>query len=293
MSYKPALLYSEDVNNNFSNIQVVNDVNLFLREIIKKKIQIIIISDETEMANVLPYDLFELLKNQVRFINISEFYENYLRRIPINAINELWLLKTIDLRSKNVYTIIKRIIDFIGGSILLLLTLPFWPLLIVIIKFESKGPAFFTQIRTGYLGEQFKMVKFRTMRIENNEYNPTVAADSRITKFGNFLRKTRIDEIPQLINIIKSEMSFIGPRPERPELIEELEKEVPFYRQRLLIKPGISGWDQVCGEYHSPTKEDSCKKLQYDLYYIKNMSLFLDLSIFFKTVVTVFKRVGV
>jgi len=99
--------------------------------------------------------------------------------------------------------------------------------------------------------------------------------------------------LPQFLNIIKSEMSFIGPRPERPELIQKLEAEVPFYRQRLLVKPGLSGWDQVSGEYHSPSREDTYKKLQYDLYYIKNMSLFLDVSIFFKTLVTIVKRKGV
>jgi lipopolysaccharide/colanic/teichoic acid biosynthesis glycosyltransferase len=117
--------------------------------------------------------------------------------------------------------------------------------------------------------------------------------DSRVTGLGKFLRKTRIDEIPQFLNVIKSEMSFIGPRPERPELIQKLELEVPFYRQRLLVKPGLSGWDQVSGEYHSPSQEDTYKKLQYDLYYIKNMSFFLDVSIFFKTLVTMVKRGGV
>ena len=106
------------------------------------------------------------------------------------------------------------------------------------------------------------------------------------------MRKTRLDEIPQFLNIIKGDMSFIGPRPERPELARELEKKVPFYRQRLLVKPGITGWDQVSGEYHSPSMDDTYKKLQYDLYYIKNQSVFLDISIFFKTITTVIMRGG-
>lgn len=106
------------------------------------------------------------------------------------------------------------------------------------------------------------------------------------------MRKTRLDEIPQMFNVLKGEMSLIGPRPERPELAKDLENSVPFYRQRLLVKPGITGWDQVSGEYHSPSVEDTTKKIQYDLYYIKNISIFLDISIFFKTIMTVFKKTG-
>jgi lipopolysaccharide/colanic/teichoic acid biosynthesis glycosyltransferase len=131
------------------------------------------------------------------------------------------------------------------------------------------------------------------MRIVDNDFGPTEPGDSRVTRLGNFMRKTRLDEIPQFLNILTGAMSFIGPRPERPELARGLEQEVPFYRQRLLVKPGLSGWDQVSGEYHSPSVEDTYKKLQYDLYYIKNMSLFLDISIFFKTLVTIFRRAGV
>jgi lipopolysaccharide/colanic/teichoic acid biosynthesis glycosyltransferase len=175
---------------------------------------------------------------------------------------------------------------------LLAITLPFWPLLILLIRLESPGPALFTQARVGYLGKPFVIMKFRTMRTGDNDFGPTEPGDNRVTRLGNFLRKTRLDEIPQFFNVLAGSMSFIGPRPERPELVEELEQAVPFYRQRLLVKPGLSGWDQVSGEYHSPSVEDTYNKLQYDLYYIKNMSLFLDISIFFKTLVTVFRRAG-
>ena len=106
------------------------------------------------------------------------------------------------------------------------------------------------------------------------------------------MRKTRIDELPQMLNVLKGDMSLIGPRPERPELATELEKEIPFYHQRLMVKPGITGWDQVSGEYHSPSVEDTYKKIQYDLYYIKNQSIFLEMSIFFKTIMTVFLKLG-
>ena len=131
------------------------------------------------------------------------------------------------------------------------------------------------------------------MREENNTYKYTTENDSRITKFGNFMRKTRIDELPQLINILKGDMSLIGPRPERPEYAIELQKQIPFYNQRLIVRPGITGWDQVSGEYHSPSTEDTYKKLQNDLYYIKNISLSLDFSIAMKTIATMFMREGI
>ena len=130
------------------------------------------------------------------------------------------------------------------------------------------------------------------MKITGNDYSPTKSNDWRITKFGSFLRKTRIDEIPQMLNIISGEMSFAGPRPERPELIKDLEQAIPFYKERMLVKPGITGWDQISGEYHSPSYEDTLKKLQYDLFYIKNRSIYLDLSIILKTISTVLSRAG-
>jgi len=130
------------------------------------------------------------------------------------------------------------------------------------------------------------------MYTNGNDYSPTEENDSRITSFGSFLRKTRIDELPQIINVLKGEMSFVGPRPERPELVTELEKKIPFYNERMLVKPGITGWDQISNEYHSPSFEDSLKKLQYDLFYIKNRSVYLDISIILKTISTVLTRSG-
>ena len=175
---------------------------------------------------------------------------------------------------------------------ILLISGIFWPFVALIIKLESKGPVFFTQVREGKNGKLFNLYKFRTMKTEQNNFAPTTENDNRITKFGNFMRVSRIDELPQMLNVLKGDMSLIGPRPERPELSVELEKEIPFYRQRLMVKPGITGWDQVSGEYHSPSIEDTYKKLQYDLYYIKNQSVFLEISIFFKTIMTVLLKLG-
>jgi lipopolysaccharide/colanic/teichoic acid biosynthesis glycosyltransferase len=136
------------------------------------------------------------------------------------------------------------------------------------------------------------MMKFRTMRVDGNHQGPTDKDDTRITRLGRLFRKSRLDEIPQLLNVLAGDMSFVGPRPERPELARQLERDVPYYKQRLLVKPGVTGWDQVSGEYHSPSRADTFKKLQADLYYVKNLSLSLDMSILFKTVFTVLRASG-
>ncbi|MCK5416729.1 sugar transferase, partial [Candidatus Parcubacteria bacterium] len=141
--------------------------------------------------------------------------------------------------------------------------------------------------------KKFILIKFRTMRTENNDMTLTRSNDPRVTYFGNFLRKTRIDEIPQVLNILFGDMSFVGPRPERPEFIEKLKKEIPFYEERMLTKPGLTGCDQISGEYHSPSLNDSLKKLQYDLFYIKNRSIYLDLSIILKTIATILSKSGI
>ena len=293
MSYRVMFLYAEKPYHKDDNIPIINDTALFIDEIKKNKIQMVVVANKENLPQSMQNVLFELLRNHVYFIDLPDFYEIFMRRIPLDAVNELWFLTNINLRSKKIYHLFKRTVDVVMALIFFVVTLPFWPFIMVLIKIESPGPAFFKQVRMGYLEEPFTIIKFRTMRVSDNALEPTSYDDSRVTGFGKFLRRTRIDEIPQFLNVIKSDMSFVGPRPERPELTQKLESEVPFYRQRLLVKPGLSGWDQVSGEYHSPSREDTYKKLQYDLYYIKNMSFFLDVSIFFKTLVTVIKRRGV
>jgi len=130
------------------------------------------------------------------------------------------------------------------------------------------------------------------MKVEDNNFQPVGDHDKRITPVGRFLRQTRLDELPQFINILRGEMSFIGPRPERPELVQELARQIPFYNIRHLIQPGVTGWDQVSGEYHSPSLEDTYKKLQYDLFYLKHCSIYLDSTIILKTIATVLSRGG-
>ncbi len=186
---------------------------------------------------------------------------------------------------KNFYEFFKRISDIVLAIIALVISLPFLPILALLIKLDSPGPVFFTQIRTGRGGKNFLAIKLRTMIKDAEKHGAEWAKenDPRITRLGKFLRKTRIDEIPQLFNIIRGEMSFIGPRPERPEFIKTLEQHIPFYKERLIVRPGLTGWAQVNFPYGASI-EDALQKMQYDLYYIKNRSFILDLSIVLKTI---------
>ena len=236
--------------------------------------------------------LFDCLKLKVNFYSFPHFYELVTGKVPIEEIDKSWFLENLNEGNKKTYNFVKNIFDFVGAIICLIISLPFWPIIALLIKLESKGPIFFTQIRLGENEKEFKIIKFRTMKVAGNDGAMTIVNDKRITKIGNFLRKTRLDEIPQLINIIKGEMSFIGPRPERPELVGELSEKIPFYKTRLLIKPGITGWDQISGIYHSPSIEDTMEKLQYDLFYLKHRSLYLDATITLKTIATVLSRGG-
>jgi len=255
-------------------------------------ISLVVISDERALSEQTRTALISLMGPEIRFMRLDYFYEYILRKIPIGTISDFWFLENIDLRAKKPYETAKRGADIALAGLGLVAFLPLWLLVALAVKLTSRGPAFFTQTRLGKGGDTFKIVKFRTMRVNGNDFAPTGKKDPRITPIGNFLRRTRLDEVPQFYNILRGEMSFIGPRPERPELALDLERHVPYYRQRLLVKPGISGWDQVSGEYHSPSIEDTYKKLQFDLYYIKNLSFVLDMSIVAKTIATVFARSG-
>jgi exopolysaccharide biosynthesis polyprenyl glycosylphosphotransferase len=253
----------------------------------------IVLSHDPHRSENLRAMLFNCLRYKINYLSLPDFYEAITGKIPLDTINQMWFLENLSENSKIWFDRFKQIYDFVLALIILVITLLFWPIIAIIIKLESRGPIFIIMERLGRNKQIFKLVKFRTMKEENNDRSPTRANDPRITKFGRFLRKFRIDELPQILNILKGEMSFVGPRPERPELSSELEKLIPFYAQRTLIKPGLTGSDQISGEYHSPSPADSLKKLQYDLFYIKNRSAYLDLSIILKTVATVLARKGV
>lgn len=258
----------------------------------EKNIHTVVICDDFGLSAGLRQALFNCLSLNITFFDYPDFYELLTGKVPVEEIGPSWFLENLKEGGKNYYNFIKQLLDTVLAIILLIITLPLWPLIALVIKLESRGPVFFKQIRLGRNEKPFKMIKFRTMKEDGNQRTLTVEGDKRITGFGSFLRKTRLDEIPQAINILRGEMSFIGPRPERPEIIADLEKQIPFFKTRLLIKPGLTGWDQISGHYHSPTAEDSLEKLQYDLFYLKHRSLYLDISIALRTIATMLSRAG-
>lgn len=264
-----------------------------LADVIKEKnIKTLVVINDFGQSDNLRQSLFDCLAYRVTIYNYPDFYEMITGKIPLEAIDASWFIENLQSGQKNYFITIKRWLDFIGALFILVVSLPAWPIIALIIKLGSRGPIFFRQDRVGQNGQVFSIIKFRTMREENNDRSITITGDKRITAFGALLRSTRLDEIPQVLNILKGEMSFIGPRPERPELISELEQAIPFYKTRLLIKPGLTGWDQISGHYHSASLADSREKLQYDLFYLKQRSLYLDLSITLKTIATILSRGG-
>ncbi len=273
--------------------KILKDVSKIKNWFVKEKISLVILAEDLQKSDELRTTLFSCIHLGLNFVSLFNFYEKITGKVPVYSINQMWFLENLNEGGNLWFDRLKRSYDLVLALFVFIITLPFWPLIGLMIKLSSRGSIFYIQKRIGKNNQIFNLIKFRTMRQEGNSQRPTVPDDPRITGFGNFLRKTRIDEIPQIINIIKGEMSFIGPRPERPELAQQLQTEIPFYNERILILPGVTGWDQVCGEYHSPTKKDTIKKLQYDLYYIKNRSIFMDLIIILKTIRTILRRSGV
>jgi exopolysaccharide biosynthesis polyprenyl glycosylphosphotransferase len=188
---------------------------------------------------------------------------------------------------------VKRALDVVLAIAGLALLAPFAVVIGIVIKLESRGPVFYSQKRVGRDGRIFTCWKFRSMRSDAESSGPQWAAkdDARVTRFGRILRRTRIDEFPQMWNVLRNEMSFVGPRPERPFFVDELRKRIPFYMERLLVKPGLTGWAQINYQYGASVA-DALTKLQHDLYYIKNLSIWLDLLILVRTVKVIVLRRG-
>ena len=235
-----------------------------------------------------------ILNNKIKKIHIIDWCNYYLEFLPINFLNNNYLKNHIlSKKIKGIYSFVKRLGDVFVSTFLLIITLPLMFLVSILIKIEDGGPIFYFQKRTGYKEKIFCIYKFRSMKVdaENSGVQWSTRSDSRITKIGRIIRLTRIDELPQLISVIKGEMSLIGPRPERPEINEILFKETNIYRYRYLIKPGLSGWAQVNYNYAASMKE-SKNKLGYDMYYLRNSSFLLDILIIFKTIKIIFNLKG-
>ena len=215
----------------------------------------------------------------------ASFYERLTGKISTEMLRPSWLIFSQVADPGRVYRRITSILDVVCAVVILISTLPVMLVVAIAIKLDSDGPVFYSQERVGLHGRPFRIVKFRSMRAdaEKNGAMWATQTDPRITSVGKLIRKCRIDELPQLVNVIRGEMSLIGPRPERPVFVEELERQIKYYGQRHLIKPGLTGWAQVRYRYGSSI-EDAREKLRYDLYYIKNQSPWLDALILLETV---------
>ncbi|MES0488604.1 MAG: exopolysaccharide biosynthesis polyprenyl glycosylphosphotransferase [Leptospirales bacterium] len=244
-------------------------------------------SDSDAITNAMQNELMQARLSGVRVYDLTDFYEMTWQKVPVLNINKKWFVfshgfdlihNPIGIRVKNLIDIVVAISGLIISSPLLLLTSLF-------VLLDSKGPVIFKQTRTGVNGKPFTLYKFRSMRTDAEKKGAQWASknDERVTRVGKIIRKLRFDELPQLLNILKGEMSFIGPRPERPEFDKKLKAKIPYYNLRNSLKPGITGWAQVMYPYGASI-EDAREKLEYDIYYIKNYSLLLDLTILIRTI---------
>ena len=250
-----------------------------------------------ERRNALPVaDLLTIKTTGVHVNDMSSFVERETGRVDLDSVNPSWFIFSDGFSSgRRISTVFKRSFDVFISLLLLLLTGPVILIFALLVKLESKGDAFFKQERVGLYGQKFNILKLRSMRADAEVAGKAVWAaenDPRITRVGSFIRKVRIDELPQAWSVLKGEMSFVGPRPERPQFVDDLQTKMPFYAERHMVKPGITGWAQINYPYGASI-EDSRHKLEYDLYYAKNYTPFLDLLILLQTIRVVLWPEGV
>lgn len=239
-------------------------------------------------------DMDELLRCRLRGIRVTElisFFEREAGKVKLELLHPGWLVFSDGFARTSVRNVSKRVFDVVVSAALLLATLPVMLIAALAILLESGrgAPVLYKQVRVGESGREFELLKFRSMRTDaedDGEAKWAAADDDRVTRVGRIIRPIRIDELPQVFNVLRGDMSFVGPRPERPEFVDKLAAQIPFYRERHCVNPGITGWAQVCYPYGS-SESDAAEKLKFDLYYVKNHTLLLDLSILLRTVETI------
>jgi sugar transferase (PEP-CTERM system associated) len=262
--------------------------NLSLLEYVREmEIDEIVIAISDTSKNIPVNELVNCKLNGIDTINILSFFEREAGQIRVDIIDPAWLVTSDGFHQSQFQDAVKRVFDILASFIILLIASPFLLLTIVAIWIEDgiTAPIFYSQIRVGKQGKTFKVYKFRSMRIDAEKEGAVWASktDSRVTKVGSFIRKTRLDEFPQIANVLNGSMSFVGPRPERPEFIDDLAAQIPYYHERHLVKPGVTGWAQLLYPYGASVN-DSYQKQLFDMYYVKNHNLFLDILILLQTV---------
>lgn len=260
----------------------------------KYNVQEIVVSLQNRRGGFPMKELLDCKLRGLRVTDAATFFERETCQIRVDSLQPSWLIFGGGFDQSFIRTFMKRGFDLVCSTIILIMAFPLMLLAALAVKLEDRGPVFYSQERVGKDGKTFFVHKFRSMRVDAEKGGkPQWAAqnDPRVTRVGNFMRKTRIDELPQILNVFKGEMSFVGPRPERPYFVEQLIEVVPYYNVRHSIKPGVTGWAQVRYGYGS-SAEDALQKLQYDLYYVKNNSLFLDVLVLIDTLKVVLFRSG-
>ena len=288
LSNNPALLGTSLVNP-----MVIGTINELFALSEKNQIEMVAVCVE-DRRGTLPLDsLLDVKSMGLEVIDGHRLYETECGRLSIDELKPSFLIFSSGFRRKPIIMFLKRLGDIAGSLLGLVMLAPLLVLIALLVKSDSPGPIFYRQTRVGQHGYPYTLLKFRSMRADAEAEGIQWAAlgDARVTKTGAWLRKLRLDELPQLLNVLKGNMSLVGPRPERPHFVQELRKSIPYYDLRHTVRPGISGWAQTCFHY-AGSLEDSHVKLQYDLYYVKNLSLWLDLRILVRTISVVFKGEG-
>ncbi|NMT63810.1 TIGR03013 family XrtA/PEP-CTERM system glycosyltransferase [Marinobacter orientalis] len=264
------------------------------QHIIKHPVDEIVVAVDDRRNGLPMEDLLECKMEGVKIVDGASFYERESRKVALEMVTPGWLVFSDGFTVSSVFGFGKRSMDILAAITLLLVGLPLMVLTAIAIKIEDglKAPVFYSQERVGLNGSVFKVYKFRSMTTDAEKNGAVWASrnDARVTRVGEFIRKVRIDELPQIFNVLNGTMAFVGPRPERPVFVEQLSEKIPFYSERHRVKPGLTGWAQLCFAY-ADNEEDTREKLRYDLYYIKNQSLLLDILIIIQTVeVVLFKK---
>jgi sugar transferase (PEP-CTERM system associated) len=273
-------------------IGTINDIPQIVHE---RKADRVVVSLADARGKLSMDSLLEMkLNHGVRFDHLASVYEQYTGKIAVENLRPSWLIFSEGFRQGRLVLGAKRALDIVVAALGMIVTAPVMALVILIMMRVSPGPIFYHQRRVGKDGRIFNIHKFRSMNVDAEATTGAVwssAGDPRVTPLGRFLRRTRIDELPQLWNILRGEMSIVGPRPERPEFVADLSERIPFYGQRHVVRPGLTGWAQIRHQYGS-TVDDALQKLQYELFYIKHLSIGFDLFIVLETVKTVLMRRG-
>ncbi len=242
---------------------------------------IIVVPKHSQLSELQVSEVLELRRRGFDLIEFPQIYENFSRKVLLSELTDLWFLQSVNYSKQFFQDVSKRVLDIIISVVTLVVFAATFPFVAALIKLSSVGPIFFIQKRVGRNNQIFELFKYRTMTVGTADNTWTSEKDSRITQIGKWLRRLRIDEWPQAINILKGEMSLVGPRPEQVHIVEELKTQIPYYDERHITKPGLTGWAQL--HVYAGSLEETKQKLQYDLYYIKHRSLLFDLEIILKT----------